>query len=84
MNKIEATRTVESLREGIPPEKHISLLTVGRSDEINKLRQILSSNQPQTYLIKANWGCGKTHLLKFIKEEASKISYVTSLITIMS
>jgi len=84
MNQLESGKVIESLREGIPPEGKVSLLTVGRDDEINKLKQILHDDGPQALLVKANYGCGKTHLLKFIKEEALRKGYVTSLITLDS
>jgi len=82
MNQLDAEKIIESLRQGIPPEGEVSLLTVGRQNEINRLRQVLVNEGPEALLVKANWGCGKTHLLKFIKEEALKAGYVTSLITL--
>lgn len=84
MDQTEAERVIESLRDGIPPEGKVFALTVGRHNEINRLKQILVNGGPQALLIKANYGCGKTHLLKFIKEYALNIGYVTSLVTIDS
>lgn len=84
MEKITSEIVIESLRNGIPPEEKISELTVGRYDEINRLKQILDDNQSIALLLNANIGCGKTHLLKFIKQEAMRKEYVTSLITLDS
>jgi len=84
MNQLDAEKIIESLREGIPPDGKVSLLTVGRIEEINRLRQILHKGGPKALLIKADYGCGKTHLLKFIKEEALNLGYVASLITLDS
>ena len=81
---LTAERIIESLRNGIPPEEKILELTVGREDEINRLRQILDENVSKALLLNANIGCGKTHLLKFIKQEALQKDYVTSLITLDS
>jgi len=84
VEKITAERVIESLRNGIPPEERISEVTVGRKDEINRLKQILDDNQSIPLMLNANIGCGKSHLLKFIKQEALNKGYVTSLITLDS
>jgi Cdc6-like AAA superfamily ATPase len=84
VSQLEAEKVIESLRNGLPYEGKISELTVGRKDEIDQLKEILSGNQTTALLVNANIGCGKTHLLKFIKEEALKMGYITSLITLDS
>lgn len=84
MNQLEAEKVIESLRLGIPPEGKVSLLTVGRQNEINRLKQVLVNKGPEALLVNANYGCGKTHLLKFIKEEALNAGYVTSIVTLDS
>lgn len=84
MNRREAEIVIESLRKGIPPEGKVSLLTVGRKDEIERLRRILQIGGPGALLVEADYGAGKTHLLKFIKEEALRMGFVTSLIKLDS
>ncbi len=84
ISQTEAQKIIESLRMGIPPEDKISLLTFGRSSEIIRLKQILDNTSSKAFLINANYGCGKTHLLKFIKEEALSRGYAVSMITVDS
>ncbi len=83
MDQVECQKIIESLRLGIPPEGYTHLLTVGRKKEINQLLKILSEDA-KSYLVEANYGAGKTHLLKFIKEKALELNYVTSLISLDS
>lgn len=80
MNRIEAERIIESLRTGIPPEGKVSLITVGRYSEIIKIQEILKIKKPQSFLIEANYGSGKSHLLKLINELSLNAGFVTSLI----
>ncbi|RFT15011.1 MAG: hypothetical protein OP8BY_1121 [Candidatus Saccharicenans subterraneus] len=82
MNKREAQRCIESLRKGIPPDKFIRLFTVGRKNEIGDLKMRLETGEGAALLLKANYGSGKTHLLKFIKEEALERGYAVSYVVI--
>ena len=75
-------KVVESLRYGIPPEGFVSHFTVGRLSEINELTMRLHNNQAGTLLLKANYGAGKSHLLKFIRETALKQNFVVSSVTL--
>jgi len=84
MDKSFAEKAIESLRYGIPPDGMASYLTVGRKNEINRLKDVLNNGGSQALLLNANYGCGKTHLLKFIKEEALNQGYVISMITLDS
>ena len=70
MNSCQAQMIIESLRKGIPPEGFVRHFTVGRKSEITDLRQRLNTHNGTVLLLKANYGAGKTHLLKFIREEA--------------
>lgn len=82
MNNIKAQVIIESLRKGIPPEGFVRYFTVGRKNEINDLRQRLNTHNSTALLLKANYGSGKTHLLKFIREEALEQNYAVSLVTL--
>jgi hypothetical protein len=75
-------KVVDSLRYGIPPEGFVSHFTVGRLSEINELTTRLNNNQAGTLLLKANYGAGKSHLLKFIRETALKQNFVVSSVTL--
>jgi len=80
MNQVEAEKIIESLRMGIPPDKEISLVTVGKYEE--KIQEILKNRAPQSFLIEADYGYGKSHLLKLINEEGLKAGFVTSLVVL--
>ena len=84
VNKKDAIRVVESLRLGIPPEGHIAEFTVGRSEEIKILRSSLNASDYSALLVKANYGAGKSHLLKLLREEALSEGYVVALVTLDS
>lgn len=82
MNSNQAQLIIESLRKGIPPEGFVRHFTVGRRNEITDLRQRLNTHNGTVLLLKANYGSGKTHLLKFIREEALEQNYVVSSVTL--
>jgi len=82
MNKREALKCIESLRKGIPPDNYIRYFTVGRKEEIEDLKKRLGSEESSTLLLKANYGSGKTHLLKFIREEALEQDYAVSYVVV--
>jgi hypothetical protein len=75
-----AQEIVESLRFGIPPDGCVRELTVGREHEISYLLNHLSGTS-RSLLVKANWGAGKTHLLRLLQEEALARGYITSFVT---
>jgi len=82
MDATQAQRVLESLRQGIPPDGFVRHFTVGRTAEISALEKKLSSNTGGALLLKANYGSGKTHLLRFIKETALERGYAVSTITL--
>lgn len=82
MDPLEAERIIESLRQGVPPEGHVADFTVGREEEIDELRNLLKAGGMGALLLKANYGSGKTHLLKLIREMALADGYAVSLITL--
>ncbi|MBN1900236.1 DUF2791 family P-loop domain-containing protein [Candidatus Sumerlaeota bacterium] len=84
MDTTQAKGIIESLRYGIPPDGYICELTVGREEEIESLRNKLQENKSETLLLNANYGAGKTHLLRFIREEALRKRWMVSLVTLDS
>jgi hypothetical protein len=82
METSEARKIIESLRYGIPPDGYVCHLTVGRQDEINSLRNRLENQTTETLLLNANYGAGKTHLMRFIREEALRNGWIVSLLTL--
>lgn len=82
MDVRDAQRVIDNLRYGIPPEGYVRHFTVGRSSEIEQLTNRLIQPHPGALLLKANYGSGKTHLLRFIREEALARGYVVSSVTL--
>ena len=63
---------------GLPPNGYIRQFTVGREEEIFKLHQRLESNKSGSMMLHANYGSGKSHLLRYIRESALELGYVVS------
>jgi hypothetical protein len=82
MRQDEAQRIIENLRAGIPPAGYVRALTVGRQHEIDELLSTLRTGKPPVTLVQANYGTGKTHLLKLIREMGLADGYVVSTIVI--
>lgn len=82
MQSPDAQRVVESLRKGIPPDGHVCQFTVGRATEMEELTAKLQSADGGSLLLQANYGSGKTHLLRFVRETALEMGYVVSLIAL--
>lgn len=84
MDAIQSQRIIESLRKGIPPDRFVRAYTVGRKSEIADLTQRLCDPDGTVLLLKANYGSGKTHLLRYIREEALDQGYAVSTVTLDS
>ncbi|MBX7259532.1 MAG: ATP-binding protein [Candidatus Hydrogenedentes bacterium] len=84
MDATEASRVIESLRYGLPPEGHICHFTVGRQDEIAALCKQLDDDRSNVLLLNANYGAGKTHLLRFVREEALRKGWMVSVVSMDS
>lgn len=82
MEATQAQRGIESLRKGIPPDGFVRHFTVGRKTEIEDLAQQLENQSGTVLLLNANYGSGKTHLLRYIREEALARNYVVSTVTL--
>lgn len=82
MDTSQAQKIIEALRNGIPPEGAIKHITVGRKAEIEALDQQLDQRDFSALLLQANYGTGKTHLLKYIREIALEAGYVVSMVTL--
>ena len=82
MDAAQAQRVIESLRKGIPPDGVVRHFTVGRKTEIDGLSRRLQRQGPSVLLLKANIGAGKTHLLRYVREEALDVNYAVSTVTL--
>ena len=78
---------IESLRFGIPPADHVSAFTVGRQSVVQDVSLALREHSGvarESLLVKANYGSGKSHILKVIGEIAHKEGYATSSVIVNS
>lgn len=82
MDAVTAQRVIEELRKGIPPEGFVRYFTVGRTEEIRALTDRLQKAPAGALLLQANYGAGKTHLLRFIRESALDYGFAVSLVTL--
>jgi len=82
MNPVEAQRVIESLRCGIPPDGHLREFTVGRGVEIRNISERLRGEDAGALLVKANYGVGKTHLLRLVRESGLAENHAVSLVTL--
>src|SRR5947208_2802224 len=81
-----AEQIIESLRFGIPPSGHVRAFTVGREDQLQQLQDTLErgSDDAGALLLRANYGAGKTHLLRVTREIALELGYAVSVVDVNS
>ena len=76
-----AEHVIEQLRFGIPPSGASLNFTVGRDTQIRELVQSLERTQDKrALLIHANYGAGKSHLLRVLRELALERGFAVALI----
>lgn len=84
-DRATADRVIEQLRYGVPPPEHVRAFTVGRKAQLEALEQSLAQPKNSTgtaLLVKANYGSGKSHLLKVVREMALEAGFAVSLVQI--
>src|SRR5947209_4876811 len=77
----------EQLRYGVPPPDYVRLFTVGRESQLTNLENSLSASMKDhggALLVKANYGAGKSHLLKVVREMALEAGYAVGLVVVNS
>ncbi len=74
-------QTLEGLRLGVVPARHVREYTVGRDKELKNLRRFLEEGQGLR-LIWGDYGAGKTHLIDLLEREALREGYLTSRIVL--
>ncbi len=83
---LESARALESLRSGVPGDAAVRTLGTTQNAIAQKFRDAVdsvSSAQGVTPLvISATFGDGKSHLLKYLRAEAEKLGYATSIVTV--
>jgi hypothetical protein len=76
-----AEDAIEQLRFGVPPSGMSRDFTVGRDSQIRELVQSLERTQDErALLVHANYGAGKSHLLRVLREIALDRGFAVSLI----
>lgn len=76
-----AEDAIEQLRFGVPPSGMSRDFTVGRDSQIHELVQSLERTQEErALLVHANYGAGKSHLLRVLREIALERGFAVSLI----
>lgn len=83
----DAELAIESLRKGIPPTGHLRHFTVGRKAQLKQLASTIQDredHEPAALLVQANYGAGKTHLLRLIREVALDEGFAVALVTVDS
>jgi hypothetical protein len=60
----------------------VTQFTVGRQNEITKLQEYLEASKPCSVLLQANYGSGKTHLLRFLRECALNSGFAVSAVAL--
>ncbi len=79
----EAQDIVEKLRYGTPPPGFVRQFTVGRQDELASLeRRLTKPDAGGGLLLQANYGSGKTHLLRLIRDMALNAGFCVSYVVI--
>ena len=84
-DRATAERVIEQLRFGVPPPEHVRAFTVGRGTQLHALEESLghpNDDKGAALLVKANYGSGKSHLLKVVREIALEAGYAVSLVVI--
>ena len=83
MTAKEARDLVERLTLGTPPSGHLRNFTVGRASQLKQLVSSLDSTAttPEALLVQANYGAGKTHLLRLLHETALENGFAVSYIS---
>ncbi len=82
IDEVEAERAIEQLRFGVPPTGMARAFTVGREEQISELERSLDDGEVGgALLIHANYGGGKSHLLRVLRELALERSFAVSAIT---
>jgi hypothetical protein len=79
----DAEAMIDQLRMGLPVSRQLRAFTVGREEELDDLEGRLDAEpQGQGLLLRANYGSGKTHLLKLTREMALSRGWAVSFVEV--
>lgn len=77
-----ADKVLEDLRYGLPPSTLTRAFTVGRRDQLDQLERSLRNGSAEPLLLRANYGSGKSHLLRVVREAALEHGYAVALVEV--
>lgn len=80
-----AKKTINSFRQGSPPQDNVTKLTVGQQNAFSIFQRELQRARDGACsftLINGNYGMGKTHCLYFLREIALAKNYLVSFLTL--
>ncbi|AGB05084.1 ATPase [Aciduliprofundum sp. MAR08-339] len=80
--QFKARQIIEALRLGIVPHEYVEEFTFGREEEINEIKKWLNNEQDGTFIIRGDYGSGKTHLLEYIYSISLNNNWMVSLVEI--
>ena len=78
--QFKARQMIEALRLGIVPSEHVENFTFGRDEEIKRIENWLNNSNKKSLILIGEYGCGKTHLLEYVHEQALKNNWAVSLV----
>jgi P-loop Domain of unknown function (DUF2791) len=84
VSESQALHAIEALRLGVVPRHLIEAYTVGRSREMQQVRQDLddTAEHGAFRLVLGDYGTGKTHLLEWMEQVSLSRSFMTARVTL--
>jgi hypothetical protein len=76
----QARRMVEAFRLGIVPYDQVDGFTFGRNAEVGCIKAWLGSTKCNVMVLSGEYGSGKSHLLSYTANEASRSRYAVALV----
>ena len=75
---VEDAAVLESFRLGIVPVAQVAQWTVGRDDEVRRIRAFLRDGAEGAILVEGAYGAGKSHLLRYLEQDAEGLGYAVA------
>ncbi|MCA9320263.1 MAG: DUF2791 family P-loop domain-containing protein [Planctomycetes bacterium] len=81
VDRADLRQTIEAIRLGIVPARHVARYTVGRELEINALEQLFFDRKGLR-VVWGDYGAGKTHILDLAEQKALESGFVAARVVI--
>ena len=86
LSQDEAEQIVVALRKGVPPaEIDVTTYSVGRLDLVDRFRddlRVVGDGPSLVRFMNADWGSGKTHSLYLLRDNAFRMGFVVSIVSL--